>query len=472
MPIIKGMGDEANRVLKCPNCAKLEERVAELEARVAELLRRLDCNSSNSSKPPSSDPPGHLPSSRRTRSGKNPGGQPGHPGAFRERLPIERVKEVVDHIPKTCAHCNASLAGQYGPHWPEASWHQVAELPQVLAEITEHRGHERTCACCGKTTCAEIPAEIRAHCAGPNLTAALSYMSGRMHASKRSIQEFCETLLSVPLSLGTLSKLEAETSAALETPHAEALEAVRAAPVKNVDETGWAKRGKLCWLWLAATASIAVFAIHAKRGKVGFKNLLGKAVFGIVCSDRWSAYALVDVLNRQLCWAHLKRDFQKFKEMGGEARNTGNAGLRAVKKIFEAWHEWKTMRIDRAELQERLASVRMALHGALERGRDGPDKKVRTFCKRLLKDYEAMWLFADVEGVEPTNNHAERCLRPAVMWRKRSFGNHSEEGCRFTERLLTAVHTLKLQKRPVLEYLKSAVINYRAGRLAPSLLTS
>jgi transposase len=341
-----------------------------------------------------------------------------------------------------------------------------------LAEITEHRGHERTCACCGKTTRAEIPTEIRAHCTGPNLAAALSFMGGCLHASKRALQETCETLFGVPLSLGTIVKLEADTSAALEAPHAEALEAVRAAPVKNVDETGWSKKSKLCWLWLAATASLAVFAIHARRGKTGFKNLLGSSVAGIVCSDRWGVYAMLSYAQRQICWAHLKRDFQKFKDLGGEARKTGHAGLRAVKAIFKVWNEWKDKPTERSELQAQLIDPALALCRALERGRDGPDKKVRRFCKRLLKDYGALWTFADVEGVEPTNNHAERCLRPAVMWRKRSFGNHSEEGCRFTERLMTAVQTLRLQKRPVLAYLESAIRNHRAGKPAPSLLAA
>ena len=472
------MSDLANNS-GCPNCARLEAMVAallkevvDLKARISDLEAQVKANSSNSSKPPSSDPPWQSPPPSKPRSGNKPGGQPGHSGAFRQRLPIERVKHIIDYVPEKCNHCKASLAGQYGPHLPETSWHQVAELPPVLAEVTEHRAHARTCACCGKVTCAEIPAAIRAHCAGPNLAAALSYLGGCLHASKRAIQETCETLFGVPLSLGTISKLEADTSAALEAPHAEALEAVRAAPIKNVDETGWAKHGKLCWLWLAATASLAVFAIHAKRGKAGFRNLLGRAVKGLVCSDRWSVYALVEVWKRQLCWAHLKRDFQKFKELGGAARTTGLAGLRAVKKTFEAWNEWKEKRIDRPELQERVVHVSMALYRALERGRDGPDKKVRRFCKRLLKDYSALWLFADVDGVEPTNNHAERCLRPAVMWRKRSFGNHSEEGCRFTERLLTAVQTLKLQKRPVLGYLKSAVLSHREGRPVPSLLAA
>ena len=170
---------------------------------MAELLKRLDANSSNSSKPPSSDPPWQLPTVLKTRTGKKPGGQPGHPGAFRRRLPLERVKQVVDYIPAVCGHCQASLAEQADSAPQETSWHQVAELPDVLAEITEHRGHQHTCSCCGKVTCAEIPAAVREHCTGPKLAATLSYMSGCLHASKRALQEVCETLFDVPLSLGT-----------------------------------------------------------------------------------------------------------------------------------------------------------------------------------------------------------------------------------------------------------------------------
>lgn len=471
MSIIGGMSDEASPPA-CPNCANLEKRVAELEATVAELKALLRSNSSNSSKPPSSDPPWLPPPSSKPRSGKKTGGQPGHSGAFRQRLPLERVKCIIDYIPEACGHCQASLREQHSPHLPETSWHQVAELPDRLAEVTEYRGHELTCSCCGAVTRAEIPEDIRAHCTGPKFAAALAFLGGRLHGSQRALQETSETLFDVPLSLGTIATLAVEMGAALKAPHAEALAAVRAAPVKNVDETGWAKKGKLCWLWLAATATVAVFAIHAKRSKDGLRNLLGQVVEGIVCSDRFGVYKLVAVRLRQLCWAHLKRDFQKLKELGGEPRKTGLAGLRTVKKLFKVWDEWKAQRIERTELQARLTPLRMALHRALERGRDGPDKKSRRFCKRLLKDYEALWTFAAVEGVEPTNNFAERCLRPAVLWRKRSFGNQSEDGCRFTERLLTAVQTLRLQKRPVLEYLKRAVLNHRAGTLAPSLVAA
>ena len=249
--------------LGCTECVKLRHDIEKLKTQVRDLTARLKQNSSNSSKPPSSDPPWIPPFNPKKPSGKSPGAQPGHTGFFRTRLPAERLSHIVNYIPQTCVHCQSNLTEQCDPHLLETSWHQVAELPSVLAEITEHRAHQRTCACCGKMTSAKIPDEIREHCTGPKLAATLSYMSGCLHSSKRAIQDTCETLFGVPLSLGTISKLEAGTSAALEVPHAEALKAVREAPVKNVDETGWAKQGKLCWLWLAATASIAVFSIHA-----------------------------------------------------------------------------------------------------------------------------------------------------------------------------------------------------------------
>src|SRR5689334_826663 len=178
----------------CSNCIRLEKKLEEALARIDALEAQVKTNSSNSSKPPSSDPPWQAPGPSKPRSGKKPGGQPGHPGAFRQRLPLERVKRIVDHVPEFCTHCRASLSEQHGPHRQETSWHQVAELPEVLAEITEHRGHERTCLCCGKTTRAEIPAAVRAHCVGPNLAATLCSMSSCLHASKRAIEETCETL--------------------------------------------------------------------------------------------------------------------------------------------------------------------------------------------------------------------------------------------------------------------------------------
>ena len=344
-------------------------------------------------------------------------------------------------------------------------------MPVAPAEVTEYQGHARTCPACGKVTRAEIPAALRATSLGPNLATTLAYLTGRGHCSKRCAQEILETVFEVPVGLGTVSRVEQEMTAALAAPHQEALEAVCRAPVKNVDETGWFKRGKLCWLWVAATLNVAVFKIQAGRGKDGLKAFLG-AVAGIVGSDRWAAYASLLLSARQLCWAHLKRDFQRLAELGAGTRSSGRAGLRAVKAVFALWRDFKDRRIDRPELQRRLAPVRARLQRALRRGAQGPDKTAKRFCRRILKLYEALWTFAAVEGVEPTNNHAERMLRSAVLWRKGSFGNHSEAGCRFSERILTVVQTLRLQDRPVLAYLRAALAAHRAGMPAPALLAA
>lgn len=461
----------------CPKCAKLQKRVEELEAlvlrleaKIDELTARLNQNSSNSSKPPSSDAPWRKPPAKES-TGRKPGGQPGHPGHSRVRLPPERLKKVVKFVPKVCEDCQAPLPKEPGPSDPPPTWHQVAELPPILAEITEYQGHARTCPCCGHRTRAEIPPDIQAHTVGPNLAATLSYLSGRCHDSKRNVQEIAETVFGVPLSLGTVAKLEQEMSVALEEPHAQALAAVRAAEFKNVDETGWAKGGQLCWLWVAATATSVVFQVHAKRGKAGLKALLGE-IRGIIGSDRWGAYAHLALDERQICWAHLKRDFQKLIDQGAATQALGRAGRRVAKKVFGVWKDFKDGRIDRATLHARLKSVRTRFHKTLRHGSEGADKKTKRFCRRLLKIYGALWTFTSIEGVEPTNNHAERMVRPAVLWRKGSFGNHSAAGCRFTERILTTVQTLHLQKRPVLDYLRRALAALRAGAQAPALLAA
>ena len=462
----------------CPNCARLaaeverlNQEVVKLKAQVRELVARLDQNSSNSSKPPSSDPPWRRPQPPRLPSGRAPGGQPGHEGHHRQRLPPERVSNVIRFKPPNCEHCHAKLPDEAGPQDPPESWHQVAELPPQVAEITEYQGHARTCPQCGKITRAEIPAEIRAHTTGPRLAAVLSYLSGRCHCSKRCVQEVAQTVFDVPLALGTITQLEQEMSAALQAPHQEALQAVRGALSKYVDETGWSQKGKLCWLWVAVTVGVVVFQIHAKRGKEGLKALLGQ-VTGIICSDRWGAYADLPLSTRQVCWAHLKRDFERLYELGEGTRAMGRAGRRAVKNVFAIWKDFKDQRIDRVELQASLQPVRISLHRALQRGADGTDGTTKRFSRRILKLYDGLWTFAAVGGLEPTNNHAERMVRPGVLWRKGSFGNQSAAGCRFTERILTVVQTLHLQERPVLDYLCRALAAQRAGIAAPALLAA
>jgi transposase len=451
----------------------LLKRVAELEARLRELEARLGQNSANSSIPPSANPPQAPAPVRKKPTGRKPGGQPGHPPHLRQRLPAERLTQPTQHyVPSICESCHDDLPCRPGADDPEPRWHQTVELLEFPVEVSEHQAHGRTCHNCGHVTWAEIPQEIGGHVFGPRLTATLSYLSGVMHASKRGIEEFVETVCGVPIALGTVSNLEQEMSAALADAHAEAQKAVQEAEVKNVDETGWKQAGQRRWLWGAATALVACFVIAPTRGAAGLAVLLGKKIKGIIGSDRWSVYGQLKLSLRQLCWAHLKRDFQKLMDRGGDAEDFGEVGLDTVEVVFDAWHRFRGGGLSRGQLQRELASVRQTLHEWLELGCACEDRKAAAFCANLLALEPALWTFLRKEGVEPTNNHIERMLRPGVLWRKNAFGCHSEAGCRFVERILTVVQTLRLQTRSVLPFLYQSLLAHRHAQKAPRLLAA
>jgi transposase len=222
----------------------------------------------------------------------------------------------VPYVPTTCTHCQASLPAEATPDDPEPSWHQVAELPELAAVITEHQAHGRHCPACNHLNRGEIPAAIRAHVIGPRLAAVMSYFSGRHHLGRRAVEEIVETVFEVPTCLGTVIALEAQTSAALAGGYDEAQVAVRAAPVKNTDETGWSEKGQTRWLWTAATATAALFVIHLRRNFAGLQALLGETITGIVGSDRWAAYSKLPLHQRQLCWAHTIRTQSRPRAVG------------------------------------------------------------------------------------------------------------------------------------------------------------
>jgi len=385
-------------------------------------------------------------------------------------LPAGRVNAILDYVPLVCVECQTPLPVEPGPDDPEPSWHQVAELPRLAAVVTAHQAHARTCPGCGTLNHATIPVEVRAHVIGPRLAAMMSYLSGRFHLSKRSVRELVEAAFEVPVSLGTVAALEQQTSSALIPAHDQARDAVRDAPVKNADETGWKQAGARRWLWTAATTTVAYFVIHVHRGARGLKQLLGEAITGIVISDRWWGYNGLPLEQRQVCWAHLERDFRKCLERGGPGKLVGDIGLMIVEDLFTLWWEYREGLIDRPALETQLEPLVDELRAGLERGSGCADPKIVAFCDNLLTLYPALWLFAGVEGVEPTNNHAERILRMGVLWRKNAFGCHSESGCRFVERILTVVQTLRLQKRSVLDFLEESVIAHRSGTPAPALV--
>ena len=442
------------------------QRIGGLEQQVAQLQERLNQNSHNSSKPPSADPPNVPPRPKRVSSGRKAGGQPGHAGHARPLKPLDQVQDVVELRPTTCGACGALLLGED----PQPQRHQVTELPRIEPHVTEYRCHALTCLACGTETPAEWPADMPTGDFGPRLQATTGYLSGRMGMSQRDLTETLETVFHTEVSLGSIPALERAVSAAVAEPVQDAQTYVQQQPAANLDETGWREQAKRAWLWVAATPLVSVFLVLATRGAKGAQQLLGDTFHGIVGSDRWVAYNWLDPHRRQLCWAHLKRDFQKLVDRGGESQRLGEALLTQVEQLFRLWQRVRDGTLNRLAFQQEVRPIRERVHALLTDGTHLSHAQTRHTCENLLRLEVALWTFVSVEGVEPTNNLAERCLRRGVLWRRRSFGTQSETGSRFVQRVLTTVTTLRQQKRDVLDYLTTACAAAIRGDKPPSLL--
>lgn len=445
----------------------LLDTVAALQRRVAELEERLNQTSRNSSKPPSSDPPQAPPRPKQPPSGRKAGGQPGHPGTGRLLKPRAQVQHLIVARPIACATCGALLLGED----PVPVRRQVTEVPRIEPEVTEYQRHTLTCLACGAHTQADWPPDMPTGSFGPRTQAMVGYVTGRLGVSQRDADEMLATVFHTELGLGTIPALEQAVSAAVAQPVAEAHAYVQTQPVNNVDETSWPERAQRGWLWITTTPLVTVFLLLATRGADGAKQLLGATFAGIVGSDRWSGYNWLDPNRRQLCWAHLKRDFQAFVERGGEAERIGRALLDSLAQLFGLWHRVRDGTLTRADFQSAMLPIQNRVGELLREGaQELAQEKTGRTCANLLKLEVALWTFVRVAGVEPTNNGAERPLRRAVLWRRRSFCTQSAEGSRFVERILTVVTTLRQQHRDVLDYLTEACAAANRGDPPPSLL--
>jgi transposase len=346
----------------------------------------------------------------------------------------------------------------------------VVELLPLAVRVTEYQMAVRRCLACGQRTRADLPAGVPRRPFGPRLTAVIALLSGRYRLSRREVRQMLQDLWAVRVSLGAVVHHEQAQSAALAPVVEEARAAVQQAAMVNMDETGWREEQHRAWLWTAVTAALTVFLIHRSRGGVVVEALLGADFAGVVGSDRWSAYSRFPAERRALCHAHLKRDFQALVDRGGEAEPIGRWGLAEIARLFALWHRFRAGEYDRKELQRRLIPLQARLGRLLRRGQENADHKAAGLCRELTKWWPALWTFARVEGVEPTNNVAERALRPAVLWRKGSFGSHSEAGSRFAERLLTVAVSCRQQGRQLLDFLVAASEAVLRGSLLPSLL--
>jgi len=443
---------------------QLIELVMALQERVAELERRLGMNSQNSSRPPSSDLPG-TERAKPPATGRRPGGQPGHPGQFRKMVPIERVDKLVPLKPLQCRHCGAPLTGED----PSPRRHQVVELPPIRPRVTEYQQHKLRCRCCGQTTVGEWPAGLDYGAFGERLRSLVALCTGVCHLSRRRTAFLLESLFHVPISVGAISRSEQFVSAAIAEPVEQCQQYVQSQPVVHVDETGWPIKYHSGWLWTAATSLATVFQIHSGRGQKEARLLLGQFE-GILESDRWGAYNAFPLMLRQVCWAHLKRDFQAMAERGSVAGQIGSNLLELTQQMFQGWHRVRDQTLSREQFQSQMLSVSRQLEKLFDQGAHCGHAKTQRTCRRLLKIRPALWTFVHTEGVEPTNNAAERAIRPAVLWRKSCFGSQGPPGCRFVERMLTVTATLGLQRRNVVEYLALACHAALHNHAAPSLL--
>jgi transposase len=455
-----------------------EKQIADLERKLALRLQ----NSVTSSKPPSSDGLAGEQRLRGRNNGKSrrkPGGQPGHRGHWRGLAPADRVDHVIDLLPDHCRHCDCSFSGKCRQASPdiEPRRHQVTELPAIEAHITEYRCQSTVCPDCGKATQAELPQDVQGHF-GPELTALIAYLTVVCRMPRRVVQELLGQVLGMPLSLGSIQNSWEEASEAVAEPCMELEKQLVHEPVINSDETGYRTSGDKRWLWALVATSFVFYKIALTRGAEVLVQLLGEVFAGILCSDRCPTYLKYHKGEGQFCWAHFKRNILGVMEIAKttEAERFCRDALALHARLFRLWHRFRAgpgVRygpITREQLIAKSIPLEKKFFALAERYMDSRDKDVRNLALALLKHFEKFFAFLRHEGVEPTNNSAERALRCAVQWRKISFGSRSTQGEIAVARLLTVTRTCRMQNREPLDYLGSAIRSHRKAQTAPSLL--
>jgi transposase len=452
----------------------MDRRIAQLEAhvtrqgeRIVKLERRLNRSSKNSSQPPSADGPS-APARSKDPSGRPRGGQLGHEGKGRPFLPAWAVDEVIEHWPGRCS-CGHVFAESEHVGVGEPMRHQVEELPVITVNVTEHRAQRVRCPGCGGPVRAELPHEASRSAFGPRLQAAIATLSVRNRISRRDAVELAEQLFGSRISTGTVDAILSRIGEALADPHAELLEQLRSSRAVNMDETGWRTAGERRALWGVFDDRHAYLHVAENRHEDHAKELLADTK-AIVTSDRWWAYSHLPLARRQLCWAHLKRDFAAHSEGIGAEQEFGERGLELCERVFWSWEVFKHT-ADRKALQLTIRRLQREYKPVIRgyAARRARNRHCRGMARNLLKAWPALWTFAKHPGPEPTNNHAERVLRSAVIYRKLSLGSQSAGGERRVERLLSAHATCRLQRRSLFAYLTDALGAHARGDPVPLL---
>jgi transposase len=467
---LRQCNEELTRLL-----AEANHQLAEADKKIADLERKLEQanrDSTNSSKPPSSD--GLRAEKRvhpqRIKGKRKPGGQPGHPGSYRRLLPTEQVQQVVPLRPSSCSQCGTKFHGQEPGEI--ILRHQVTDLPPVLAEVTEFQCWQVDCPLCGTPNRGELPAEHRS-AFGPRLIAWIAWLTVQGRMPRRVLEAMLETMLQVPISLGRIQGSVDEASTAVAPVYQELQGELPRQKVLNVDETGWKTSGNRRWMWAFVAARYVFYWLDPSRGKKVLELLLGEAFAGVLCTDRWTVYLAYHRGNAQLCWAHLKRDLLGVLETSHneEAILFARQSLALVLRLFRLWHRYQGNSLDREELQDRALKIEKRFFRWADEHVNSKCAAVRCLARVFFLQTEKLFEFVHQTGVEPTNNRAERALRMAVQWRKICFGNRSGEGEKATSRLLTVIQTCKMQSRNSFQYMVETIVCHRKNLPSPSLLS-
>jgi transposase len=460
---------------------ELRTENARLCAEIDDLQRRLRRDSRNSSVSPAQDPPKSRAERRRearaklkemSKSKRKPGGQPGHEGSHRQMALPEQLNRRTDHFPESCS-CGHSFDGSE-ERVGDPLIHQQWELPPIRPLIFQYDLHRLRCPGCGGARLAELPAGASWSAFAPRLEAHIAMLAGVFRLSRRHVRQVVEEVFGCPISLGAVDAAIMRTSAILADPWQALRDYVQKAELVHADETSWRLAGAQQWLWLASCSLVACFRIDPHRSQAAAKELLGEDFGGFVVSDRYAGYHFLDILQQQLCWCHVIR---QLVELSQRARTPGKLGKKLLKlsrEVIKTHHRYLNDGHDLDWLREQLAPLRQGMKELLEQGASGRDTRTANFCQGLLDEYDALWTFCDVKDIEIPldNNAAERALRHAVIMRRVQLGTQSEQGSRWIERILSVRETLRLQDRPVLDYLIQAATAARSGQPLPSVLPS
>jgi hypothetical protein len=429
--------------------------IRKLEQSIAALTR----NSSNSSRPPSSDPPGIKKTKKKAKSNRKQGGQPGHKGKNRKLLPVEEMDKIHDIYPERCEHCRSPLSATLINPFAKPVRHQVFELPVIVPLKEEYRCHSLLCQC-GHSTAALLPEHVGHSNFGPRTHAAIAYLASVHRVTRRGIAEIMHTLFGIAISTGTVCNAAERVSNACLPVVGAIKQYVASALTLNIDETGWKDQGKRRYLWTFVAPEAVLFQVSPSRGAKVLRDVLGDTFAGIITSDDHSAYASYHKNGlRQLCWAHIIRKLKALKDdrSSPHAYCFARHMLKDIGAIFSQWHAFQESDSSREKLLRNTLPMRERMRDFCIIFRYSSDPRVQTRTQRLLDNWRHLFTFLEYEGVQPTNNAAERAIRPAVQWRKICFGSQSETGVQFIGRLLTVVRTCQLHGINAFEFLTKLV---------------